>query len=201
MPLIMKTSTTTASSKRAAKSPSGPARKCWAVRGRLHLHRRRNRDARRAGRDGSLLRPAGARPPGSDPENVAPATVEARHSRMRPRRHDRPADGAATGGSTRSSWRGTAAFQAARAVEYSLPFLAKASNGVTLLVVGTKADDVGASYLARNLGRHGIKHLTIDAIDPGAVSGRGARPRPARLHARQGIRPAGEWVPTVAARC
>ncbi|HET6223504.1 MAG TPA: universal stress protein, partial [Dongiaceae bacterium] len=32
-------------------------------------------------------------------------------------------------------------------------------------------DDVGAPYLARNLGRHGLR-TTIDAIDPGAVSGR-----------------------------
>ena len=40
-----------------------------------------------------------------------------------------------------------------------------------MLVVGSTPDDVGAAYLARNLGRHGIK-ATIDAIDPGAVSGR-----------------------------
>ena len=66
------------------------------------------------------------------------------------------------------AWNGS--FQAARALEYALPFLDKASK-VTLLVVGGKPDDVGASYLARNLGRHGIK-ATIDAIDPGAVSGR-----------------------------
>ena len=38
-------------------------------------------------------------------------------------------------------------------------------------MVGTKPDDVGASYLARNLGRNGV-NPTIDAIDPGAVSGR-----------------------------
>jgi nucleotide-binding universal stress UspA family protein len=63
-----------------------------------------------------------------------------------------------------------ASFQAARAVEYSLPFLAKASQ-ITILVVGSTPDDVGAPYLARNLGRHGLK-TTIDAIDPGAVSGR-----------------------------
>jgi len=36
---------------------------------------------------------------------------------------------------------------------------------------GGTPDDVGAPYLARNLGRHGLK-TTIDAIDPGAVSGR-----------------------------
>jgi nucleotide-binding universal stress UspA family protein len=37
--------------------------------------------------------------------------------------------------------------------------------------VGGKPDDVGASYLSRNLARHGI-NATIDAIDPGAGSGR-----------------------------
>jgi nucleotide-binding universal stress UspA family protein len=66
------------------------------------------------------------------------------------------------------AWNGS--FQAARVVEYSLPFLAKASL-ITILVVGGTPDDVGAPYLARNLGRHGLK-TTIDAIDPGAVSGR-----------------------------
>ena len=71
-------------------------------------------------------------------------------------------------GSVIVAWNGS--FQAARAVEYSLPFLAKASL-ITILVVGSTPDDVGAPYLARNLGRHGLK-TTIDAIDPGAVSGR-----------------------------
>jgi len=107
--------------------------------------------------------------PGSAPENVAPATVEAAiHECARAVMIAPP--NAATGafGSIIVAWNGS--FQAARAVEYALPFLAKASN-VTLLIVGSKADDVGASYLARNLGRHGIK-TTIDAIDPGAVSGR-----------------------------
>jgi len=66
------------------------------------------------------------------------------------------------------AWNGS--FQAARALEYAMPFLAKASK-VTLLVVGSKPDDVGASYLARNLARGNV-NATIDAIDPGAVSGR-----------------------------
>lgn len=107
--------------------------------------------------------------PGADPENVAPATVEAalyecaRAVMIAP---PKPADGAFN--SVVVAWNGS--FQAARALEYSLPFLAKASK-VTLLVVGSKPDDVGASYLARNLGRHGI-NATIDAIDPGAVSAR-----------------------------
>ena len=107
--------------------------------------------------------------PGSDPENVAPATVEAAiHECARAVMIAPPNAGSGGFGSIIVAWNGS--FQAARAVEYSLPFLAKAST-ITILVVGSKADDVGASYLARNLGRHGIK-TTIDAIDPGAVSGR-----------------------------
>src|SRR5258708_1439505 len=66
------------------------------------------------------------------------------------------------------AWNGR--FQAARTVEYALPFLGRASQ-IIILVVGSTPDDVGAAYLARNLGRHGLK-TTIDAIDPGAVSGR-----------------------------
>lgn len=107
--------------------------------------------------------------PGADPENVAPATVEAAiHECARPVMIAPPSPGTGAFGNVIVAWNGS--FQAARAVEYSLPFLAKA-NAITLLVVGSTADDVGAAYLARNLGRHGLK-TTIDAIDPGAVSGR-----------------------------
>ena len=66
------------------------------------------------------------------------------------------------------AWNGS--MQAARALEYALPFLQKAAK-VTLLIVGAKAEDVGAPYLARNLSRQGFTPV-IDAIDPGAVSGR-----------------------------
>src|SRR5258708_2033853 len=66
------------------------------------------------------------------------------------------------------AWNGS--FQAARAMNYALPFLEQASS-VTVLVVGTQPDDVGAPYLVRHLKRHGITART-DAIDPGAVSGR-----------------------------
>ena len=100
---------------------------------------------------------------------MAPATVEAAiHECARPVMIAPPNAGSGGFGSVVVAWNGS--FQAARAVEYSLPFLAKAS-AITILVVGSKAEDVGASYLARNLGRHGIK-TTVDAIDPGAVSGR-----------------------------
>jgi len=107
--------------------------------------------------------------PGSDPENVAPATVEAAlYECARAVMIAPPQARSGAFASVVVAWNGS--FQAARALEYSLPFLQKAAK-VTLLVVGAKADDVGASYLARNLGRHGFTPA-IDAIDPGAVSGR-----------------------------
>jgi nucleotide-binding universal stress UspA family protein len=107
--------------------------------------------------------------PGADPENVAPATVEAAiHECARSVMIAPPDPGRGPFGSVIVAWNGS--FQAARVVEYSLPFLAKASE-ITILVVGGTPDDVGAPYLARNLGRHGLK-TTIDAINPGAVSGR-----------------------------
>ncbi len=107
--------------------------------------------------------------PGTDPENIAPATVEAalfecaRAVMIAP-----PQPGSGNFESVIVAWNGS--FQAARALGYALPFLQKASK-VTLLVAGNTPDEVGASYLARNLGRHGIA-AHIDAIDPGAGSGR-----------------------------
>lgn len=107
--------------------------------------------------------------PGSDPENVAPATVEAAiHECARAVMIAPPNPGSGGFGTVIVAWNGS--FQAARAVDYSLPFLAKATS-ITILVVGSTPDEVGASYLARNLSRQGLK-TTIDAIDPGAVSGR-----------------------------
>ena len=107
--------------------------------------------------------------PGSDPENVAPATVEAAiYECARAVMVAPPVSGEGAFGNVIVAWNGS--YQAARAVEYSLPFLSKASQ-ITILVVGSTPDDVGAAYLARNLGRHGFK-TEIDAIDPGAVSGR-----------------------------
>jgi nucleotide-binding universal stress UspA family protein len=107
--------------------------------------------------------------PGADPENVAPATVEAAiYECARAVMIAPPNPGNGNFNSVVVAWNGS--FQAARALEYALPFLEKASK-VTLLVVGSKPDDVGASYLARNLARNDI-NAAIDAIDPGAVSGR-----------------------------
>jgi len=107
--------------------------------------------------------------PGSDPENVAPATVEAAlYESARGVMIAPPNAGSGAFGSVVVAWNGS--MQAARALEYALPFLQKAAK-VTLLIVGAKPDEVGASYLARNLGRQGFTPA-IDAIDPGAVSGR-----------------------------
>jgi len=107
--------------------------------------------------------------PGADPENVAPAVVEsALYECARPVMVAPPDAGAGPFASVIIAWNGS--FQAARALDFSLPFLKKART-ITLLVVGSKPDDVGASYLARNLGRHGLS-VSIDAIDPGIASGR-----------------------------
>jgi nucleotide-binding universal stress UspA family protein len=107
--------------------------------------------------------------PGADPENVAPSTVEAAlYECARAVMIAPPEAGSGAFGSVIVAWNGS--FQAARALEYGLPFLLKA-NKVTLLIVGKKPDDVGASYLARNLARHGI-HATIDAINPGVATAR-----------------------------
>jgi nucleotide-binding universal stress UspA family protein len=107
--------------------------------------------------------------PGTDPENVAPATVEAAlYECARAVMVAPPDAGAGAFGSIVVAW--NASFQAARAIGYALPFLYKAAK-VTLLVIGSKPDDVGARYLARNLGRQGIE-AAVDAIDPGAVSAR-----------------------------
>src|SRR5476651_2748723 len=107
--------------------------------------------------------------PGSDPENVAPATVEAAlYECARPVMIAPPDSGSGEFGAIVVAWNGS--FQAARAVQYALPFMLKAAK-VTLLVMGTTPDDVGAAYLARNLGRQGID-AAVDAINPGTASGR-----------------------------
>ncbi len=107
--------------------------------------------------------------PGSDPANASPAAINtalfecARAVMIAP-----PLVGEGPFASVVLAWNGS--FEATRAVEYAMPFLLKARE-ITILVVGKKPDDVAASLLARNLGRHGLRPR-IDAIDPGAVSGR-----------------------------
>lgn len=107
--------------------------------------------------------------PGGDPENVAPAAVEAAlFESARPVMIAPPQAGAGSFNSVVVAWNGS--LQAARALNCALPFISRATH-VTLLVVGSKPDDVGAPYLVRNLNRFGIA-ASADAIDPGAVSGR-----------------------------
>jgi nucleotide-binding universal stress UspA family protein len=107
--------------------------------------------------------------PGADPENVAPATVEAAlYECARPVMIAPPIAGSGVFNNVVVAWNGS--FQAARALEYALPFLEKAAK-VTLLIAGNTPEEVGASYLSRNLSRAGINAI-IDAIDPGAVSAR-----------------------------
>src|SRR5690349_23878131 len=82
--------------------------------------------------------------PGADPENVAPATVEAAlYECARAVMIAPPTAGNGNFNSIVVAWNGS--FQAARALEYAMPFLEKA-NKVTLLVGVTKPDDVGAPY-------------------------------------------------------
>ena len=107
--------------------------------------------------------------PGADPENVAPAAINtAIHECARAVMIAPPMPGVGPLQSVILAWNGS--FEATRAVEHAMPFLVKAAE-ITILVVGKKPDDVAASYLARNLHRHGLK-TRIDAIDLGVVSGR-----------------------------
>lgn len=107
--------------------------------------------------------------PGADPENVAPDAVKtaiyecARTVMIAP-----PNPGVGPFHSVIVAWNGT--LEATRAVEYAMPILMKADE-ITILVAGKRPDDVAASYLARNLHRHGLK-TRIDGIDLGPVSGR-----------------------------
>lgn len=107
--------------------------------------------------------------PGADPANVAPAAINtALNECARAVMIGPPVLDAGPFESVVLAWNGS--FEATRAVEHAMPFLVKASE-ITIVVVGKKPDEVAASYLARNLQRHGLK-TQIDAIDPGAVSGR-----------------------------
>lgn len=107
--------------------------------------------------------------PGTDPENLAPAAVDpALYECARPVLIAPPALGSNALESAIVAWNGS--LQAARAMNYALPFLQQARS-VTVLVVGSTPEEVGARDLIRHLYRHGIAART-DAIDPGAVSGR-----------------------------
>lgn len=107
--------------------------------------------------------------PGDDPANAAPDAVKtAIHECARavmiapPKPTNGPFQSAVV------AWNGTR--EATRAVEYAMPLLAKAVE-ITIVVAGKRPDDVAASYLARNLERHGLA-ARIAGIDVGPVSGR-----------------------------
>lgn len=119
--------------------------------------------------------------PGTDSENIAPATVKAAiYDCARPVVIAPPERRSAAISSVVVAWNGSA--QAARAVGAAMPFLEKA-EAVTILVADAKPDDVGTPFLLRSLGRRGIE-ATVDTMDHGAVSGR-ARGRALLDHVRQ----------------
>jgi nucleotide-binding universal stress UspA family protein len=120
---------------------------------------------RTMGRRSDLL--LAARP--GDPPNLAPDTVRvaihdcARAVLVAP---PRPSVGAFR--SVIVAWNGSV--QAARAVRFAMPLLAKADE-ITILIAGRKPEDVRADLLARNLDRRHLR-ATIASIDPGLVSSR-----------------------------
>jgi nucleotide-binding universal stress UspA family protein len=107
--------------------------------------------------------------PGTDPENIAPETVHAAlYDCARPVLIAPPHVDHRPISSVVVAWNGSA--QAARAVGYAMPFLARAQD-VTIVVAGTVPDAVGTPLLMRTLGRHGIA-AAVETMDPGDVSGR-----------------------------
>lgn len=108
--------------------------------------------------------------PGTDDENISPDTVKAAiYDSARPVVIAPPDLKTGPIASVVVAWNGS--LQAARAVGSALPFLARAGK-VTVLVADAEPDDVGASLLARNLGRRGIA-VTVDTAKFGALTGRG----------------------------
>jgi nucleotide-binding universal stress UspA family protein len=104
-----------------------------------------------------------------DPLNVTSATVKtAVHQCARAVMIAPPNPGSGAFSSVIVAWNGS--FQATRALEYAMPILV-AAREITILVIGKTPEDVGAGFIARNLGRHGVC-TKVRAIDPGAVSGR-----------------------------
>jgi nucleotide-binding universal stress UspA family protein len=107
--------------------------------------------------------------PGADSENISPATVRAAlYECARPVMIAPPDLRPAPMASIVVAWNGSA--QAARAAGFALPLLERA-QAVTILVAGTEPDEVGASFLLRMLGRHGIS-AELATLDHGEASGR-----------------------------
>jgi nucleotide-binding universal stress UspA family protein len=118
------------------------------------------------GRESSLLLVGR---PGTDPENVAPETVHAAlYECARPVMIAPPNPSHRPISSVVIAWNGSA--QAARAVGYAMPFLARADK-VTIVVAGSAPDSVGTPFLVRTLARHGVA-AAVETMDPGNVSGR-----------------------------
>ena len=108
--------------------------------------------------------------PGSDSESISPDTVRAvLYECARPlvvappRLSERPIETVVV------AWNGS--LQAARVAGYALPFLERA-KATTVLVAGSKPDDVGAPWLLRTLERHGVA-ATLNSLEHGELSGRG----------------------------
>jgi nucleotide-binding universal stress UspA family protein len=107
--------------------------------------------------------------PGSDNENISPGTVRAAlYESARPVLIAPPHLRDTPIASVVVAWNGSA--QAARAVGFALPFLAKA-RAVTIVVAGVDPKDLSTDVLQRNLARHGVP-ATLDTLDNGEVSGR-----------------------------
>ncbi|HYX00716.1 MAG TPA: universal stress protein [Reyranella sp.] len=118
--------------------------------------------------------------PGADSENISPATVRAAlYDCARPVMIAPPELRPRPMASIVVAWNGSA--QASRAAGFALPLLARA-EAVTILVAGAKAEEVGAPFLLRTLGRHGIS-AKLETLDHGEVSGR-ARGRALIAHAK-----------------
>lgn len=120
--------------------------------------------------------------PGSDADNIAPETVKAAlYDCARPvviappHLDNRPL------ASVLVAWNGS--LQAARAVDYAMPFLEKAEK-VTIVIADEKPEAVNTPHLLRTLDRHGVQ-AAVETVDHGDVSGR-ARGRALIGHARKG---------------
>ncbi|MBV8412995.1 MAG: universal stress protein [Alphaproteobacteria bacterium] len=107
--------------------------------------------------------------PGTDNENISPGTVRAAlYDCARPvviAPPNLPVPPLAT---VVVAWNGSA--QAARAVGFALPFLAKA-NTVSIVAVAAQPEELSTDILLRNLARHGVS-AKLDTVDHGEVSGR-----------------------------
>lgn len=108
--------------------------------------------------------------PGTDAENISPETVKAAiYDFARPVLVAPPKLNSGPVDSVVVAWNGSA--QAARAVGSAQALLAKARK-VTVLVAKGHLEEVGASFLLRNLNRSCID-VGIDSMDFGGATGRG----------------------------